>query len=74
MVIQQKTGLARIPEIVDYLRLSRATVYRLMDRGHLGYVKIGKARRLEWSEVFRFVETHTSSNNGGKMSSGENDQ
>jgi excisionase family DNA binding protein len=50
------TGLARIPEACSFLALSRAAVYKLMDHGELASVKIGKARRVPWSELHRLVE------------------
>jgi excisionase family DNA binding protein len=58
---QQKIreGLARVTEASDYLSLSRSKIYLLMDGGQLGYVKIGKSRRIPWSELRRLVITHT---------------
>lgn len=39
-------GLMNVAEAAAFLRLSRSTVYTLMDSGKLGYVKIGAARRI----------------------------
>ena len=36
----------RIPEVARFLALSRASVYQLMDRGELAWVKFGRARRV----------------------------
>ena len=36
----------RIPEVARFLALSRASVYQLMDRGELPWVKLGRARRI----------------------------
>ena len=39
-------GLMRVPEAAIFFGLSRAAVYRLMDRGELSWVKLGRARRI----------------------------
>jgi excisionase family DNA binding protein len=39
-------GLDRIAEVARFLKVCTAQVYRLMDNGHLPYVKLGKSRRI----------------------------
>lgn len=39
-------GLVKIPEAADFLKISIAQLYRLMERGELIYTKIGKSRRI----------------------------
>jgi excisionase family DNA binding protein len=39
-------GLDRVVEVARFLKLSPSTIYGMMDRGVLPYVKIGKARRV----------------------------
>ena len=39
-------GLDRVADVARFLKLSPSTVYGMMDRGLLPYVKIGKARRV----------------------------
>ena len=39
-------GFASVLEAGEFLRLSRAKVYGLMDAGELMYAKFGKARRI----------------------------
>ena len=39
-------GLLKIPEVARFLGLSRASVYQLMERGELPWVKLGRARRI----------------------------
>jgi excisionase family DNA binding protein len=51
-------GLMRVPEVARFLGLSRSTVYGLMDSGDMGYIKIGKSRRVHRSELFRLIERH----------------
>ncbi len=39
-------GLVNVSEAAEFLRLSRSTVYTLMDQGQLAFVKIGRSRRI----------------------------
>jgi len=39
-------GLMTVAEVVAFLRLSRSTVYGLMDKDKLAYVRVGRARRI----------------------------
>ena len=39
-------GLVTVPEAAAFLRLSRSTVYELMNQGVLAYAKIGRSRRI----------------------------
>lgn len=48
-------GLARIPEAMDYLAMSRRKIYDLMKDRDLDYVKIGKSRRIPWESLERLV-------------------
>ena len=50
--------LYRIPEVMDYLGMSRPTVYRYVSSGQLRSVKIGGARRVTESGLVEFVEAH----------------
>ena len=43
--------LARVAEVAKYLTLSRSKIYQLMESGGLPYVKIGKSRRVRWTDV-----------------------
>lgn len=49
-------GLQTVQAVARFLSLSRSKVYQLMERGDLPYVKIGKSRRLRWSDVLRLVD------------------
>ena len=51
--------LQRVAEVAKYLSLSRSTVYQMMDRGELPYVKFGKSRRIRWEDVLKLVEQNT---------------
>lgn len=44
-----------IEEASDLLSLSRAQVYRLIDLGELGTIKIGKARRITSAQLDAFL-------------------
>ena len=39
-------GLMTVQEAAGFLRLSRSTVYTIMDRGELPFVKLGRSRRI----------------------------
>ena len=52
-----RKALATVPEVADYLHVSRAKVYLIMESGDLPYVKIGKSRRVRWEDVDRLVAT-----------------
>ncbi len=52
-------GLARVCEAERFLSLSRATVYALMERGELEYVKIGRSRRIPWKALEELVVRNT---------------
>jgi excisionase family DNA binding protein len=39
-------GLMTVPEAAAFLRISRTSLYDLMDRGDLPFVKLGKSRRV----------------------------
>jgi excisionase family DNA binding protein len=49
-------GLAKIGEAQEFLKVSRATVYKLMETGQLAYVKIGGSRRIPWKALHQLVE------------------
>jgi excisionase family DNA binding protein len=50
---------ATVGEVADYLRLSRATVYKLMGSGELEYVKLVGSRRIPWTAVTRLIDRNT---------------
>ncbi|MBL8795027.1 MAG: helix-turn-helix domain-containing protein [Planctomycetia bacterium] len=50
-----REGLARIREACDFLCISQALLYRLMDGGQLAYVKIGRARRVPYAALVEFA-------------------
>ena len=39
-------GLMTVIEAAEFLRLSRSSVYVLMDHGELAFVKLGRSRRI----------------------------
>jgi excisionase family DNA binding protein len=57
-----RCGLARIDEACNFLAMSRAAVYAFMDKNELKYVKLGKSRRIPWSELEALIERSTVGN------------
>jgi excisionase family DNA binding protein len=50
-------GLDRVGEVARFLKLSVSTVYGLMDRGELPFVKLGKSRRIPHRAVVELAAT-----------------
>ena len=51
-------GLLTVSEAIAFLRLSRSTLYSLMDAGDLAYVRIGRARRIPRRAVVDLAAAH----------------
>ena len=47
--------LHTVEDVSQSLSLSRSTLYNLMERGDLDYVKIGRARRIPLREIERLI-------------------
>jgi excisionase family DNA binding protein len=52
-------GLRPVQAVAQFLAISRSKVYQLMDSGDLPYVKLGKSRRVRWTDVLQLVEDNT---------------
>ena len=52
---QTRDGLAKVQDACQFLSISRASVYGLMEKGELPFIKIGKSRRIEWPELEALV-------------------
>jgi excisionase family DNA binding protein len=55
--------LLTIREACDRLKLSRASLYRLIQRGELPTVRIGRSRRVVSEDLDRFITTLRSRSN-----------
>jgi excisionase family DNA binding protein len=51
-------GLMTVAEAVAFLRLSRTTLYGLMDTGRLAYVRVGRARRIPRRALVELAATN----------------
>ena len=51
----KQRGLATVAETMDYLNVSRSTVYELIDAGKIEAKRIGRARRITWLSILEFV-------------------
>ena len=52
------SGMMTIREAAKFLRLSRSTLYVLMDEGGLCYVKIGGSRRIPLEAVHALAKSN----------------
>jgi len=50
-------GLMTISEAIDFLKVSRTTLYRLMREGQIAYALIGTSRRLLRAAIVSFITT-----------------
>jgi excisionase family DNA binding protein len=53
-----RDGLDRVADVCRFLRLSQSTVYGMMERGDLPYVKIGKSRRIPHRAVVELAASN----------------
>ncbi len=45
-----------IPEVARYLKMSRAKIYRLVQRREIPHIRIGKNVRIRGSDLARWIE------------------
>jgi excisionase family DNA binding protein len=55
----QTPVLCRVSDVARRLSISRSSLYQLMDSGKLAHVKLGRSRRIKWSDVLAFVDANT---------------
>jgi excisionase family DNA binding protein len=48
-------GFASLTEAGEYLCLSRATLYKIMDAGELAYARFGRSRRVPWAALKEYA-------------------
>ena len=53
---ETKPQLLGLNSVTARTDLSKSTIYRLINKGHLKAVKVGKALRISESELSRFIE------------------
>jgi excisionase family DNA binding protein len=51
-------GLATVAEAAEFLSLGRSTLYELMDKGELRYIKIGGSRRIPRRALIELAKAH----------------
>jgi len=57
MEITTLPTLLKLPEVMERTGLSKASVYRVINAGHLNTVKIGRSVRITESELSRFINS-----------------
>lgn len=53
-----ESGMMTVKEAANFLRLSRSTLYTLMDQGKLCYSKIGGSRRIPSKAIHLLAATN----------------
>jgi excisionase family DNA binding protein len=56
-VTVEMVTLLTVPEIAEALRVSKMTVYRLINTGEIKVIKVGKAIRIPESELNRILNS-----------------
>ena len=54
--MSRTTRLLTIPEVAAELRIGRTLVYRLMEKGDLPFIKLGRTRRVRTSDLETLVK------------------
>lgn len=49
-------ALLSLEEAMEILRIGRTLLYKLMDRGNLPWIQIGRTRQLRRADLIRFIE------------------
>ncbi len=60
--------LYTIPEVAQYLKLSKSKVYYLVQRGYLPHVRIGKNLRIREQQLQDWLEKNCSLPQGNPLS------
>ena len=56
-MVMDEDRLVRVRDAAATLAVSRSTLYALMDRGAVSYIKIGRARRIRQADLRRLIST-----------------
>ena len=59
LTLDRDSRLLRVRDVAAHLSISRSTCYQLMTSGRLGFVKIGKARRIPIEAIEALVRLNT---------------
>ena len=55
---EKEIEILTVDEVADFLRLSKVTIYRLINSGELPAYKIGASWRISKSDLGRFINQH----------------
>ncbi len=58
-----KDEVMTIPEVAEYLKVTRQTIHKLINYGNLKTFKIGRSTRILRSEIERFIQEQMKENN-----------
>jgi len=53
---QELDKIYKIAEVANWMRCSRASIYRLLNSGDLKSIKVGGSRVITYSQIQNFIE------------------
>ncbi len=57
-MLMDQQDILTIPEVAAYLKISKAKIYLMVQRGELPHIKIGKNVRVRQSDLQGWLEKH----------------
>ena len=61
-----KNRVLRIPTAAGMLGVARSTLYGMMDRGELEYVKFGRSRRIPLKAILALIKRNSRGSRAGE--------
>ena len=52
-------AIMTVTQVADYLKMSRASIYRLVQMGHIPHIRIGKSRRIRREQLEAWLKAQT---------------
>jgi excisionase family DNA binding protein len=58
-----ETKILTIPEVAEYLKISKAKIYLLVSKNEIPHIRLGRNVRIKESDLIRWLEKQTYSMN-----------
>lgn len=52
-----RTGLATPEQVAEFMQVSRSLVYSMMADGTIPFCRVGRLRRVRWSDVESYLQS-----------------